>query len=95
MNFGETHNDHLQTAAETGIPGYALLFSAVILVLIGTRRRVAAKSPALKFVQTVSLPLAVGAFLVMLGQFPLQLAAPRMMFLYAGVMCITVSRNAK
>ena len=31
MNFGETHNDHLQVAAETGLPGYALLAGAIAL----------------------------------------------------------------
>ena len=32
QNFGETHNDHLQTAAETGLPGYLLFLAAVAVV---------------------------------------------------------------
>jgi len=39
MNFGETHNDHLQVAAETGLPGYALLAAAIVLLAIPARRR--------------------------------------------------------
>ena len=39
MNFGETHNDHLQVAAETGLPGYVLLAGAMALLAIPARRR--------------------------------------------------------
>src|SRR5206468_2479690 len=37
--FGEAHNDHLQTLAQTGVPGYALFLTAAILVAARSFRR--------------------------------------------------------
>jgi O-antigen ligase len=82
-NFGETHNDHLQTAAETGLPGYALFLAAVAFVGIRGPRQYAvpADQPAARFARMLRPPLAATFFVLCLAQFPLQLAAPRLMFL--------------
>jgi O-antigen ligase len=83
MNFGETHNDHLQTAAETGLPGYLLFLTAVGVVGLSARRHAdAATAPATaRFAHALRPPLAVTFFVLCLAQFPLQIAAPRIMTL--------------
>jgi O-antigen ligase len=83
MNFGETHNDHLQTAAETGLPGYLLFLAAVSVVGLSARRTLtAATAPArARFAHAFRAPLAVTFFVLCLAQFPLQIAAPRLMIL--------------
>ncbi len=83
MNFGETHNDHLQTAAETGLPGYLLFLTAVGVVGLRARRSLtAATAPATaRFAHALRVPLAVTFFVLCLAQFPLQIAAPRLMIL--------------
>jgi O-antigen ligase len=99
MNFGETHNDHLQVAAETGLPGYALLFAAIAYLAIPARRRrddttprTPEQTPRTRE-QTVGramrAPLAATFFVIALAQFPLQLAAPRLMFLTLGAIAIS------
>jgi O-antigen ligase len=83
MNFGETHNDHLQTAAETGLPGYLLFLTAVGVAGLSARRDTRAASvPAReRFAHALRPPLAVTFFVLCLAQFPLQIAAPRLMIL--------------
>lgn len=81
MNFGETHNDHLQIAAEIGLPGYALSAAALLLLAIPARRRGAvADAPRSIVAHAARAPLAAGFFVLCLAQFPLHLAAPRLMF---------------
>ncbi len=92
MNWGEVHNDHLQVAAETGLPGYAL-FLAAITVCAGWRRRGTATSPEAAFARALRWPLAAVIFMVCLGQFPLELAAPRLMLLSLAALCLTWDRN--
>jgi O-antigen ligase len=95
MNFGETHNDHLQVAAETGLPGYALLAGAIALLAIPARRRRDDGLPRTTE-QTVGhairAPLAATFFVIALAQFPLQIAAPRLMFLTLGAIAISWDR---
>lgn len=95
MNFGETHNDHLQVAAETGLPGYVLLFAAVAYLAIPARRRRDDAAPRTRE-QTVGhairAPLAATFFVIAMAQFPLQLAAPRLMFLTLGAIAISWDR---
>jgi O-antigen ligase len=83
MNFGETHNDHLQTAAESGLPGYLLFLAAIgVIGLSARRKRTAAAAPATaRFAHAFRAPLAVTFFVLCLAQFPLQIAAPRLMIL--------------
>ncbi len=84
QNFAETHNDHLQVTAETGLPGYVLLLAAILLV--GREMRARSGDDGIvrdrrTFAGRLRLPLATAFFVVALAQFPLQIAAPRAMFL--------------
>jgi O-antigen ligase len=88
MNWGEVHNDHLQVASETGVPGY-LLFLAAIALCAGGRRRTPAVTAEGTFARALRWPLATVIFVICLAQFPLELAAPRLMFLTLGALCVT------
>jgi O-antigen ligase len=87
MNFGEVHNDHLQVAAETGLPGYALFLAALLLLGSASWRRAgsddAAAPDRAAFVHLLALPLAVSMFILALAQFPLELIAPTHSYLWA------------
>ena len=89
-NWGAAHNDHLQVAAETGVPGYAL-FLAAIAVGAGWWRRETAqpRNLATSFAHAFRWPLAILVFVLCLAQFPLELAAPRLMLISLGALCIT------
>ncbi|HEX3581897.1 MAG TPA: O-antigen ligase family protein [Thermoanaerobaculia bacterium] len=76
MNWGEVHNDHLQVAAETGLPGYALFLAAI--ALCAGRRKSAFR-----------WPLATVVFILTLAQFPLEAAAPRLILLTLGAIALT------
>ncbi|MEA2239247.1 MAG: hypothetical protein QOC81_3971 [Thermoanaerobaculia bacterium] len=96
MNFGEAHNDHLQTAAETGLPGYALFLAAIGVgsgIVEGTRRKAAATTPEAEFARALRWPLATAVLVVCIAQFPLELAAPRLVILTLGALCVTWSRD--
>lgn len=96
MNFGETHNDHLQVAAETGLPGYALFVAGIALVAIPARRRGDRSGPrtAEQIVgRAIRTPLAATFFVIALAQFPVQIAAPRLMFLTLGALAISWDRD--
>jgi O-antigen ligase len=89
QNFGETHNDHLQVAAETGLIGYALFLAAVAYVAAGGLARQAdARAPRQRLAHLMRVPLAVTFFVVALAQFPLQIAATRTMYLMLGVLAV-------
>ncbi|MEA2337122.1 MAG: hypothetical protein QOE82_1129 [Thermoanaerobaculia bacterium] len=98
-NFGEVHNDHLQVASETGLPGYALFMAALVLIAAGSLPRRAAierdnddnddndDSPRGELVRLLSLPLALSLFVLALAQFPLELVAPTHAYLWgAGIL---------
>jgi O-antigen ligase len=87
FNFGEAHNDHLQVLAETGLFGYVLFISALILLGRGSVVQMQ-KSPRAAFVSIVSLPLATALFVLTLAHFPLRLAAPLVTTIYVGVLAI-------
>jgi O-antigen ligase len=92
-NFGEVHNDHLQVASETGLPGYAL-FVAALAVVAGVRRHHAsAASPREAFARSLRWPLVAAIFVICLGQFPMELAAPRLVMLSFGALCIAWDRD--
>jgi O-antigen ligase len=95
MSFGETHNDHLQVAAETGLPGYALLAAAIAYLAIPARRRDkdAPRTREQIVGHAIRAPLAVTFFVIAIAQFPLQLAAPRLMFLTLGAIAISWDRR--
>lgn len=82
QNFGETHNDHLQIAAETGVAGYALFVAALVLVFRASLRSSGTEiTPRAVFARAFGVPLVVSFAVVALAQFPLQVAATRTMFL--------------
>jgi len=96
MNFGETHNDHLQVAAETGLPGYALLVGAIAYLAIPARRRRDDMTPHTTeqtVAHAIRTPLAATFFVIAIAQFPLQVAAPRLMFLTLGAIAISWDRS--
>jgi len=96
MNFGETHNDHLQIAAETGLPGYVLFIAAIALLAIPSRRRngnAAARTAEQTVGRAIRAPLAATFFVLALAQFPLQIAAPRLMYLTLGALAISWDRD--
>ncbi len=89
MNFGEVHNDHLQVASETGLPGYALFLAALVLVASATWRprtlpaEKADDHSRAEFVRLLALPLGMSMFILALAQFPLELVAPTHVYLWA------------
>jgi O-antigen ligase len=97
MNFGETHNDHLQLLAEAGIPAYLLFLGAAIVIgrqsAIVDRESGRPQRVTRQFARDLALPLVVAMFLVTMTQFPLQIAASRLMFLYFAGLCMTWSEN--
>jgi O-antigen ligase len=105
-NFGETHNDHLQTLAVSGVPGYALLLSATALLATGSLRRrhpepdtgAARVEPPLadrgELSRVASLPLAVAFAVVALAQFPLEMTASAQVLLHLAAVCYAWRRPA-
>jgi O-antigen ligase len=89
-NFGEAHNDHLEIMAVTGLPGYAIL--AVVLIVVGRRswlvRKTRRDSARHAFVYACSFPLAAATAVLMLAQFPLELAASTATLLVAAAFCV-------
>ena len=73
LNFREVHNDHLQILAETGAVGFAVFIAALATIL---RRR-----PDDPFGLALRIPLVISVIILMMWQFPLQLAAPRLMII--------------
>lgn len=80
MNWGDVHNDQLQVAAETGLPGWAL-FVAAIVVLAWRRKRREPATPQAALAQLLRWPLVVVVIIISLAQFPMELAATRLMLL--------------
>jgi putative inorganic carbon (hco3(-)) transporter len=91
MNWGAVHNDHLQVAAEAGLVGYVLFLLS--LSLLARRSKPGSAEPRATFARALRWPLATAVFLVCLAQFPLELAAPRLMLLSFGALCITWDRS--
>lgn len=79
-NFGETHNDHLQTLAVTGLPGYAIFVAALVLLgRVSLRRRDVEEDEEdialrARVGRTLALPLAVAFAVLALAYFPLEVA---------------------
>jgi O-antigen ligase len=96
QNFADTHNDHLQVTAESGLPGYALLLAAMLFLAVPVRRAAGkgSRRPESLFAHTLRPPLAAAFFVVALAQFPLQIASTRTMFLTLAALAIGWDRNA-
>jgi O-antigen ligase len=89
MNYAEVHNDHLQVASETGLPGYALFLAALLLVASASWRHQTVTAATTddesrgEFARLLALPLAASLFILALAQFPLELVAPTHTYLWA------------
>src|SRR6202011_1743091 len=85
QNASQTHNDHLQIAAEEGLPGYALFLAAMGAALGAAWQRPPRKGEPqplqATFARTLLPSLVVTVAVLALAQFPLQIAAPRLMIL--------------
>lgn len=92
LNFGEAHNDHLQTFAVAGIPGYLLfLGAALMLAAPSLRSRSAAEGDDFRrqeFARLASLPIAVAILVNAIGFFPLELAASVGTYIVAAGICL-------
>ena len=85
ISFGEAHNEFAQAAAETGVIGLALMLAAIVLL--------ARKSlhPSNAYGRVLALPLTVTFAVTSLAQFPLRLAAPRLVLVTLAALCFTRS----
>lgn len=88
-NFGEVHNDHLEIAAEAGLPAWILYIAALGLLASASLRRgdVPAGERA-QIARLLALPLAAAFFVLTLAQFPLQLAATVTTYLFLASLCL-------
>ena len=91
VNFGEAHNEWLQTAAELGVIGFALLAAAVVTVARHGRRLGDGAAVEDRFASQLAIPLALSFTVLSMAQFPLRLAAPRLMFLVFAAIVVTRS----
>lgn len=94
VNFGEAHSDHLQVAAELGIPGYFLFLVSLGIIGAGSFQRVGIQpdDARRRFSEIISLPLAVcfGIFAAM--QFPLRLPAVFVGFIFLSALSVSWGR---
>lgn len=89
MNFGDVHNDHLQTLAQTGLPGYALFLAALVLVgrcSLGARPGVDEAGP--RFAHAAAMPFATVIAVAALPEFIIELAAPAVTALALAALCL-------
>lgn len=77
VNFSEVHNDHLQFLAETGLPGYALFFAALLILAGRWKHGGEDQSERARLASALGLPLAGCLFVLALAFFPLQIAITR------------------
>ncbi len=85
-NFGEAHNDHLQTLAVSGIPGYLIFLGAVVSLAVLSFRNVDREIRS-RFAHALALPLAAGFAVVTLAQFPLELASTASVAIHYAALC--------
>ncbi len=91
INFDQAHNDHLQTAAVAGIPGYALFLAAMVFLGVRSFRHDDLSDPRHRFASVLAFPLAVSFFVVAIAQFPLELAAPLNAYILLAAACVSWS----
>jgi O-antigen ligase len=94
-NFGEVHNDHLQVAAETGVPGYLLLLASIVtLASMSIARRTGSdERDRLEFTRILAIPLAFEFLVLALAQFPLELTAVSSQFVFLAALCAAWSEG--
>lgn len=94
INFGEAHNDHLQTLAVGGAVGYALM----LLVLWQVARTSLARPPEhadvyVRWAHLVAMPLVVCFAVVAAVQFPLETAAPSRTLFHFAALAVALGRR--
>ena len=89
FSFGEVHNDHLQFAAETGILGYLLFASCLVLVATVSFRTTEPVA------HIVALPLVIAYAVLALAHFPLHLAASTSTSLFLAAVLVGTSPLAE
>ncbi len=98
-NFGEAHNDHLQTLAETGVPGYALFVAALVVLAASSRRKKNSENEDETergtLVRTLALPTSVAIAILCLAHFPLHLAASTVTIVYIATLCVAWGAHAE
>jgi O-antigen ligase len=92
-NFGETHNDHLQTLAEIGAVGYLLFLGIVALVVLSARRVAVVDDLRRRLATRVAFPLAGTLLVLCLAQFPLQVAVTRELIVSFGALLVGWSES--
>ena len=88
VNYGETHNDHLQLLAEGGVLAYAA-FGSLIVALAAFSFAVPrdAIDPRMRFVRALALPLAVFWIVLSIAQFPLETTVVRALLVHLAALC--------
>lgn len=79
-NFGEAHNEWLQTAAELGLPGVALLIATLLFVVLRAPR----STPDASFARGLAIPLVVTFAVLACAHFPLRTVSPALIFITLG-----------
>ena len=94
--FAEVHNDHLQVLAELGIPGYGLMVTSLgLLALSQRRKRGPPQDPRARFVSVAAAAGMAALSISALVQFPLQLAATSVGYLYFAGLCFAWGRDVE
>jgi O-antigen ligase len=88
FNFGEVHDEYLQSLAETGFVGGALLVVALFTIARSSFRG-SEESDRDVLVRTLGLPLAVAVAVLCVAQFPLHISAPLLILIYVCVLCVS------
>lgn len=90
-NFGQVHDDHLQTLAETGAPGY-MIFLAANALIVAAALPVRGADRRARFIRILA-PGIVTAFLISaVAQFPMEVAATRISYLFMFGLCCAWNR---
>ncbi|HEX3069801.1 MAG TPA: O-antigen ligase family protein [Thermoanaerobaculia bacterium] len=103
FNFGETHNDHLQTLAEGGLPGYALFAAALVLLAASSRRKKNSENANGNneeterdtLVRMLAVPTSAAIAILCLAHFPLHLAASTVVIIYIATLCVAWGAHAE
>jgi hypothetical protein len=92
-NFAEAHNDHLQMLAEMGLLGYAVV--AAGFYLLARRARQTRSRGRGDVARLLAGSLGAALFVLMLAQFPFELAAPATLILYSIAACLAWRPDAE
>jgi O-antigen ligase len=92
INYSEVHNDHLEIAAETGLPGYALFLAALLLLALRSRGGIA-PTEASEVARVLALPLVAGLALLCMAHFALQVASSASIIVQTAAVCFAWRRD--